>query len=231
LIAFFAVMLEDKSLILDKIAQFPVSSAYGLSLDTTSPTLGLAIATEKGDRRSDAWALGHGLSSQLQEVLQRFMVPQQWSELAWIAVMQGPGSFTGTRLGVVTARMLAQQLGIPLYGFSNLAIAAWMAVLETEADKTVAVTMSGQRGFVYGAIYRVNRGGWQLEAIAGDRLMEIEAWQSVVEGDSSVDVHIKQETQGTPNPQDACEAMLALSWHRWTQTQRPHWETVLPFYG
>jgi tRNA threonylcarbamoyl adenosine modification protein YeaZ len=223
--------LEGKSLILDKIAQFSFSSPHGLSLDTTSPTLGLAIGTEAGESRSGGWALGHGLSSQLQQVLQRFMTPQQWSELAWIAVMQGPGSFTGTRLGVVTARTLTQQLGIPLYGFSNLAIAAWLAVAETESPKTVAVTIPGQRGFVYGAIYRVNRGGWQLEAIESDRLMAIEAWQSVLEGYGSVDIHVKQETQGTPNPQDACEAMLALSWYRWTQNQRPHWEAVLPFYG
>jgi tRNA threonylcarbamoyl adenosine modification protein YeaZ len=209
------------------LPKFPL---YGLSLDTTSPCLGLAIGALQGNRRCRCQELGHALSSQLHEVLQAFLVPQQWSELAWIAVMKGPGSFTGTRIGVVTARTLAQQLQIPLYGFSNLAIAAWLAGTGMTGTQTVAVTIPGQRGFVYGAIYAVAHESWQLQAIEGDRLLAIEDWQMVL-NQYQPDLSVKQDTQTMVNPQMSVEAMLDLGWHFGSQGQNSSWETVLPYYG
>lgn len=212
------------------MTSFSNSLQYGLSLDTTSAVLGLALGTNQGDRRSRQWELGHALSSRLHEVMQEFVLPQQWSELAWIAVMQGPGSFTGTRIGVVTARTLAQQLQIPLYGFSNLAIAAWLAGAGMDAPKTVAVTIPGQRGFVYGAIYAVAHQSWQLQVIESDRLLAIEDWQAV-EQQYRPDMSVKQDTQERPDVQMGVRVMLDLGWHFKGRGQSPHWETVLPYYG
>jgi tRNA threonylcarbamoyl adenosine modification protein YeaZ len=209
---------------------FPKSLLYGLSLDTTSPSLGLAIGVLQGNRRCHCQELGHALSSQLHEVLQAFLVPQQWAELAWIAVMKGPGSFTGTRIGVVTARTLAQQLQIPLYGFSNLAIAAWVAGTGVTGMQTVAVTIPGQRGFVYGAIYAVAHKTYQLQAIEDDRLLAIEDWQMVLD-QYRPDLSVKQDTQAIANPQMGVEAMLDLGWHLSRQGKDSLWETILPFYG
>jgi tRNA threonylcarbamoyladenosine biosynthesis protein TsaB len=61
-------------------------------------------------------------------------------DLAGFVVGVGPGSFTGLRIGVTTARMLASTLAIPVTPLSSLAILARNAVNALpELDKTVIV--------------------------------------------------------------------------------------------
>src|ERR671933_926060 len=98
---------------------------YGLAIHTTSPQLGVAIANFADDTRSSTWDLGRDMSTHLHQYLAEFLMPQTWADLAFIAVAKGPGGFTGTRIGVVTARTLAQQLDIPLFAISALAAVAW----------------------------------------------------------------------------------------------------------
>jgi tRNA threonylcarbamoyladenosine biosynthesis protein TsaB len=43
-----------------------------------------------------------------------------WEEVERIAVGTGPGTFTGLRIGIATARALAQATGIPIVGVSTL---------------------------------------------------------------------------------------------------------------
>jgi tRNA threonylcarbamoyladenosine biosynthesis protein TsaB len=47
-----------------------------------------------------------------------------WDNLAWIAIAKGVGSFTSTRVGIVLARTLGQQLDIPVYAIDCEAIAS-----------------------------------------------------------------------------------------------------------
>lgn len=93
----------------------------GLALHTTSPQLGLALSDFDQIARSRSWELGWDLSTYLHGLIQEFLSPQHWSDLDFLAVAKGPGSFTGTRFGVTTARTLAQQLNLPLFAISTLA--------------------------------------------------------------------------------------------------------------
>jgi tRNA threonylcarbamoyl adenosine modification protein YeaZ len=210
----------------------PLTQTYGLGIDTTTATLTLLIGAQTGAHRHCAWYLERDLSSQLHPLLQSFMSPQQWADLAWIAVLKGPGSFTGTRIGVVTARTLAQQLNLPLFGWSNLAIAAYIAAQQTGAqDPIIAVSQPGQRGTVYGAIYQIQNLEQWVKVISPDQRFLQSEWDQLVASTPSIHQVIQTEAQEPIDAQPLAKAVLALGWLAWQKGERPLWSEVLPYYG
>lgn len=87
-----------------------------------------------------------------------------WPDVDRLAVGVGPGTFTGLRIGIATARALAQARGLPLVGIStlqSLALAGSRASLRREdplpADLDVALAVvDARRGEVFAA-------GWRTE--------------------------------------------------------------------
>lgn len=72
-----------------------------------------------------------------------------------VVVGRGPGSFTGVRIGVATAKGLAHGLGVPLHGVGTLdAIARRFAAEET----LVGVVGDAMRGEVYPALFECSGG-------------------------------------------------------------------------
>jgi tRNA threonylcarbamoyladenosine biosynthesis protein TsaB len=209
-----------------------IEHSYGLGLDTTTAALTLAIGLPTGIHRYQSWHLDRDLSSQFQPLLRDFIAPQRWMDLAWLAVLKGPGSFTGTRIGVVAARILAQQLSLPLFGFSNLAIAAWItAQSAAPQDWTIAVSQAGQRGTVYGAIYRIHTAENLVSVISPDRLLPQAEWQQQVESAPEVNQRLQIDPQTPIDPQQLANALLTLGWQAWQTGARPLWSEVLPYYG
>jgi tRNA threonylcarbamoyl adenosine modification protein YeaZ len=209
--------------------------SYGLVIDTSSAVLTLALGTSDGTVRDRAWHLDREISAQLHPLLRDFMMPQQWADLQWIAVLKGPGSFTGTRIGVVTARTLSQQLNIPLFGFSNLAIAAWMdATRRGIGDRwVVAVSQPGRIGYTYGAVYEVQRQKGTLAALTSDRLLTLEEWsQSLAEQEPTPHAFLKLDVGSFADDSLSLgTALLTLGWEYWKKGLRPQWQETLPYYG
>lgn len=73
------------------------------------------------------------------------------SDLTRIAVAQGPGSYTGLRIGVTLAKTLALTLNLELVGISSL-LALAMSV--QARDQWVVPIMDARRGFVYLGAYQ-----------------------------------------------------------------------------
>jgi tRNA threonylcarbamoyl adenosine modification protein YeaZ len=191
---------------------------YGLAIHTASPELGFAIDNFQGDDRAAAWDLGRDASNQLHDRLQGFLAPQTWQNLAFIAVAIGPGGFTGTRLGVVLARTLAQQLDIPLFGISSLqAIGAAMATA-----KTIAIQMPAQRGELYGSIYQHPN----QTTVFPDQVISPAVWQATLKQFPDATIVEAIALQGRYAP-----SLLTIAHRQWHRGDRPHWSTVLPYYG
>ena len=84
-----------------------------------------------------------------------------WRDLDSIGVGVGPGTFTGLRIGVATARGLGQALGIPLRPVSSLeALAAGLAETAGRPGRALVPLIDARRGQVFAALYR---GGARLE--------------------------------------------------------------------
>jgi tRNA threonylcarbamoyladenosine biosynthesis protein TsaB len=84
-------------------------------------------------------------------------------ELARIAVGIGPGSFTGVRIGLATAKGLAVATGLPLYGVTSLdalAASAWGV-----ADGLLVTALDARRGEIFAAAWDV-RDGARTPALA-----------------------------------------------------------------
>lgn len=195
---------------------------YGLAIHTTSPELGLALADFNGDTRSNNWNLGLDLSAYLHQYLSEFIAPQTWQDLEFIAVAKGPGSFTATRIGMVTARTLAQQLNIPLFAISSLKAFAWR---EKDSDRLIAVQMEARRNQIFVAIYEPFQAG--LKDYLVDTTMNLETWQQTLNS-----LKTKYKLIETPtNLGHTAESLLELAYFDRKLGNNPDWFQALPFYG
>jgi tRNA threonylcarbamoyl adenosine modification protein YeaZ len=198
------------------------SNQYAIALHTSTPQLGIAINNYAGDSRSQIWDLGRDLASSLHQHLAEFLLPQTWQDLAFIAVAKGPGGFTGTRVGVVTARTIAQQLNIPLFGISNLAAIA--AAQNYQGNNLLAVQMDARREQLFVGIYQVTSRG--LTTYMQDTLMTQAVWQETL-----ANLHPHQLIIAEEQIAASVTNILDLAYTEWQQGQHPHWSEIIPYYG
>lgn len=102
-----------------------------------------------------------------------------WDRLERIAVGVGPGTFTGLRIGIATARALAQSLDIELVGVSSLHALAYGAG-QVRRDMTsgaepvrVLAAIDARRGEVFVAGYEGERKRLAARAVPPDRVGEL----------------------------------------------------------
>ncbi|GAA0351979.1 tRNA (adenosine(37)-N6)-threonylcarbamoyltransferase complex dimerization subunit type 1 TsaB [Bacillus horti] len=97
-----------------------------LAIDTANWPLGVAIMEEGKLLGEVNTQVSKNHSIRLMPTVEWLceQVQIQPKELDGIAVAQGPGSYTGVRIGVTTAKTLAWSLKIPLLGVSSLQIIA-----------------------------------------------------------------------------------------------------------
>ena len=104
----------------------PDGRPWLLALHSSSDSLGVGLqrlgATQP--ERLESFPLGRSLSNRLFDCLESVLPADAWPRLGRLAVATGPGGFTGTRLTVVLARTLAQQLALPLDGISSFQLMA-----------------------------------------------------------------------------------------------------------
>ncbi len=128
-----------------------------LGIDTSTPQTSVAIGNDREVLASISIA-GKTRQESVTPALQQMLA---WSGLdlgrvGGIAVGIGPGLFTGLRVGVETAKTLAQVLNVPIVGITSLDALAF-AVRHT--SRRIACVIDARRGEVFAAVYRAVPGG------------------------------------------------------------------------
>jgi tRNA threonylcarbamoyladenosine biosynthesis protein TsaB len=149
-----------------------------LCIETTSTNCSVAIASEEGgfankfgikncidliEDKSDSYSHGELLHVYIKEVLERNGFNTQ--NLDAIAISKGPGSYTGLRIGVASAKGLCYALDIPLISIDTLAALS----LHASQEKTIISMVDARRMEVYSSVFK---NGNIMEAVTATVLTE-----------------------------------------------------------
>ena len=121
-----------------------------LAFDTSSKALSLAILEDKQVLAETTINIKKNHSITLMPAIDFLMASLDWTpkDLDRIVVAEGPGSYTGLRIAVATAKTLAHTLNIELVGMSSL-----LALVPRQQEGVVVPIMDARRNNVYAGFY------------------------------------------------------------------------------
>ena len=141
-----------------------------LAFETSAKAASVAL-TENGKLLGESYQNTGLTHSQTLMVMAQDLLKQcgkTVSDLTAVAVAEGPGSFTGVRIGVAAAKGIAWGWELPCYGISTLeAMATGLGVF----DGLICACMDARRSQVYNALFLVD--GGILERVSEDRAIAL----------------------------------------------------------
>jgi tRNA threonylcarbamoyladenosine biosynthesis protein TsaB len=175
-----------------------------LGIDTATPSTAVAAwspehAVERRDDPPPGARPAH--ASRLLELIEEVV---DWDAVERIAVGVGPGGFTGLRIGIATARALAQARDLPLVGVSSLEALAEGVRPHTGSDPigsdpiAVFAVIDARRGEVFAA----SPGRLGARALTPEALTQVIVPGALAVGDGAVRFRDELEGAGAVVPAD-----------------------------
>ena len=164
-----------------------------LSMDTATPcsAVSLTFGTRQNGRVLASLSLTGNVthSRRLFNAIDYLMKEAEvdWPAISGIGVSLGPGSFTGLRIGMATAKGLAAAAGKPLFGVSTLDSLAAKCV----TSKLICTVLDARKKEVYAAFYRCSDNGYSeritdMAVMAPEKLVSEISEPVVMVGDGAM---------------------------------------------
>ena len=169
-----------------------------LVLDTATRTPVVAVAAPDGtvmvERRwQSQHRHGEELLGRLDEALAEIGVSR--SDLTGVVVGTGPGSFTGLRIGMATAKTVAYALGIPIVGVSSTRALALAIAIADPSATGVAIALPAGAADRYVHRFRIADG--QPAEIDGPQLVATPQTPDEIDGEGIAGMAVALAQLGT----------------------------------
>jgi tRNA threonylcarbamoyladenosine biosynthesis protein TsaB len=172
-----------------------------VGLDTSTPVTSVAVlGDDELELHDEGGKPRHAQTLQplLEDVLAR--AGASWEDVERLCVGVGPGGFTGLRLGIATARAIAQARDLPVVPVSSL------DALAAGHEGRVAAVIDARRGEVFAAIYEDGTRTLEPVALAPGALAARLAPGTIAVGDGAVRFRLELERAGAAVPADGSVA-------------------------
>lgn len=152
-----------------------------LGMDTATQALAVGLGRDGDVLGSVAYLIARGHSRLLQPTLASALKSCGLGvkDVERVVVGTGPGSYTGVRLGVATAKAMATALGIPLTPVSTLAVLAQAAVSASSGPTAVVMPLLyARRQRAFGTIYVKDGATWR--SVVEQQVLPVGAWMELL---------------------------------------------------
>ncbi|MBA4495573.1 tRNA (adenosine(37)-N6)-threonylcarbamoyltransferase complex dimerization subunit type 1 TsaB [Paenactinomyces guangxiensis] len=217
-----------------------------LTMDTSTLVMGIAVLDleEKRVLGEVTTNLHKNHSVRLMPTVDQLLrdLDLAMSEIGVLAVTAGPGSYTGIRIGVTTAKTISWACGIPLYSESSLTV---LAMNGYHFDGVVVPLFDARRRRVYSGVFQ--RDGEKMSEVVPQQVVEIESWlkqigelrrpvlflgddvarfQDVIAGSLGDAAHFGSPAENIPR----ASQLGILAWHKWINDEPPEHADFAPNY-
>lgn len=146
-----------------------------LAIDTSNQIMGVAILKDNIVIGEVVTNLTKNHSVRLMPAIHQLMndIQMKPDQLDEIVVAKGPGSFTGVRIGLATAKAMAWSLDIPIKGVSSLETLAYQGSF---FSSYICPFFDARRGMVYTGLYEWKQDQDQIELIGEELNLSMDEW-------------------------------------------------------
>ena len=136
-----------------------------LFIDTSSSYVTVSIINDNTIVHEFKKKIDNDIASKIMSIINMELVESNIDikSIKKIFVVNGPGSFTGVRIGVTIAKTIAWALNIPVVPVSSLELMA-----TTSSNKSIVSLIDARRGNVYAGVYDTD-----LNTIVEDKLVSV----------------------------------------------------------
>ena len=195
--------------------------SYILHIDSTTKVCSIALSKSDTliqlvELDSDGLAHSEKLHLFIEECLEKSNI--KTSDLNAISVSKGPGSYTGLRIGVSTAKGLCYGLNIPLIAIDTLTAMAYSVAHDVEKDAVLIPMIDARRVEVFCSIHQ---SGEKIKEVHA-RILDKEPFDEITaekvyyfgDGAEKAQEHLNSSWTYLSYPKTSAKNLVSIAWQK-----------------